>query len=91
MSYQRQMQFYLILTSVALLVFLLSVMIIASITFQPDTIEIAHHNAPVPNNITIGNLNQDMVHNGFENMPEVINGNNNRAQIPWEPIATLEP
>ena len=36
-------------------------------------------------------LNQDMVHNGFENMPEIINGNNNRAQSPWVPITPLDP
>jgi hypothetical protein len=46
---------------------------------------VAHHNAPVDNNTDVGNLNQDMVHNGIEERNNS-NGTENGAENWSDPL-----
>ena len=46
---------------------------------------VAHHMAPVDNNVTTGNLNQDMVHNGVD-VQQDSPGIENRSQNWSDPL-----
>ena len=77
---------------------ILTLLVGAWVAFAPlghQSQMVAHHMAPNDNNVTTGNLNQEMVHHGFDLgvmpvVPEIGNGNLNRAEVPWVPV-TPEP
>ncbi len=73
---------------------ILLILLIASVSAFALALDVnvasAHHMAPNDNSTAIGNINEEMVHNGLvvggmEETPDIGAGNLNRATEPWMP------